>query len=68
MTKSDNEYDDGNEDRNNDNNAASGSGSNVPIFDPITTPRSPGVILGDNRNGAAAAAHFIYTCHNIYIT
>ena len=64
MTKYDNGGDDGkdndgNEDGNDDNNAAARSGSDGSIFDPITTPRSCGGGLGDDGDGAAAAAHYV---------
>ena len=64
MTNNDGEDDDrdnnGNDDRNDNNNAASGSGFDAPIFDPITTPRSCRGGLGDDNNGAAGAAHYVY--------
>ena len=67
MGKYDNGYDDENEDVNNDDNAASGSGSDVPIFNPITTPRSHGGGFGDDGDGAAATAHYVSTCCTKFI-
>ena len=69
------DYDDGDDNRNNDGdkdgnnygNAASGSGSDGPIFDWITTPRSSGGVSGDNGNGPAATAHYVSICRNIYL-
>ena len=57
MMKYDDRYDVGNEDRNDDNNSASGSGSVGTIFDPIITPRSCGGLSVNGGDGAAAAAH-----------
>ena len=57
----------GNEDGNDDENAASGSGSVGPIFDPITMPRSCGVGSGDNGDGTVAAAHYVSTRSTIYL-
>ena len=61
-------YDDGNKDRNNDENAASGSGSDGPIFDPIMMPRSCGRSLVDNGNGNEDAVNYISKCRTIYLT
>ena len=58
---------DGNKDGNNNKNAASGSGSDCPIFGPIMTPRSRGGVSVDDSNGAAAAAHYVSMCWTIYL-
>ena len=58
---------DGNEDKIDDDNAASGSGSNGPNFDLIMTTHSHGGGLGDDGNGSAAAAHYLYTHHIKYV-
>ena len=60
-------YDDGDNDGNKDDNAASGSGPDGPIFDPITTPWSRGGRSGDDGNGAAAVAHYVSTRRTIYL-
>ena len=57
----DNGDDDGNADGNDDDNTTSGSGSDGPIFNPITTPRSRGRGSGNDGDGAVAAAHYIST-------
>ena len=67
MTKYDNGYDDQNEDGNDNNNAASGSGSDGLIFDPIKTPWSPG---GGSRNygdGAVAKEQYISARCTLYL-
>ena len=51
MTNYDHKDDDGNEDVSDDDNAASGSGSNGSIFDLITTPWSRGGGSGDDGDG-----------------
>ena len=58
---------DGNEGEHDDDNAASRSGSDDPIFDPITTPRSHGEALGNDLDGAASVAHYVSTCWSIYL-
>ena len=61
-------YDDGdnygNKDGNQNNNTAAKSGYNGPIFGTIT-PQSHGGGLGNNGDGAAAAAHYVSTCWTI---
>ena len=58
-------YNDGddnrNEDGNNDDNAASGSGSNRNIFDPMTKPWSCGGGLVNGGDIATSAAQYIST-------
>ena len=60
--------DKGNEDRNNDDNTASISGSDGPIFNLITMSWSSGGGMGDVGNGAAAVAHYISTHLTIYLS
>ena len=59
----DNKNDDGNKDRNYDDSATSGSGSDGPIFNPITTPLYCGRGSGNDGDcdGTAAVAHYIST-------
>ena len=59
--------DDGNEDRNDDNNAAYRSGSDGLIFDMTPTPQSHGG--GPVKDGyvTTAIAHYIYVCIALYI-
>ena len=49
--------------------ATTGSGSNGPIFDPITMPQSRGGGSGDYGNSAAASSHYISIllkiCHKL---
>ena len=59
---------DGNEDGTNNDNAASGSGSDGLIFDPITTPWSCGGGLGDDGDGAAAVVYYVFISQTIYLT
>ena len=47
----DNVDDNGNKYGNDDDNTTSGSGSNGPVFDLITMPRSHGGGLGDDGDG-----------------
>ena len=54
-------YDNRNEDANENDNAASGSGSDGTIFNPITAPLSPRGGSGDDGGGDAAAAQYIST-------
>ena len=54
-------YDNRNEDANDNDNAASGSGSDGSIFNPITTPLYLRGGFDDDGGGNAAAAHYIYT-------
>ena len=56
-----------NEDGNDDDNAASGSGSDGPIFDPIMTPRSNRGGSGNKGDGAAAVVHYVPACRTIYL-
>ena len=69
MTNHDDGDDDGDKDRNEyknyDDNAASVSGYGGPIFDPIAMPQSCRGGLGDDDDGAAAAAPYISTRWNI---
>ena len=64
-------YDDGdthrNEDRNDDGNVASGSGSDGPIIYPITTPRSHRGGSGDDINSAVVVEHCVSMCWTIYL-
>ena len=57
----------GNEDRNDDNNATSGSGYNGLVFDPIG---SCGGELGYDDNGDVngSAAHYVSMRRTIYVT
>ena len=50
---------DRNKDGNYDKNAATGSGSDGPIFDPITTPCSHRGGSDDYGNGDAATANYV---------
>ena len=64
----DNDVDnEGNKYRNDNSNAASGSGSNVKIFDLITTPWSCGGGSRDNGYVTVVMAHYVYTCCIIYL-
>ena len=56
---------DGNEDGNDEDNAVSGLGSDGPIFDPITTPRSRGGRSCDDNDSVAAAVPYVSTRWNI---
>ena len=67
MANYDNGDNDINEDGNDNNNAASVSGSNGSIFGPITTPRSHEEGSGNDGNGTAAAAHYMSMCRTIYL-
>ena len=67
MTNYDNGDDEKNKDENDDENAASGLGSISPVPDTITTPRSCGSGSCNNKYGAAAKEHYIFTCYTIYI-
>ena len=51
----------------NNNNAASRSGSTVPTFDPIKMTGYYGGGLGDNGDSTATAAHYVYTHRNMYL-
>ena len=62
-----NQYNDGNKNRNVDENAASGLVSYGPILDSITMPQSSRGGLGNNNDGAAAAAHYLSTHRTIYL-
>ena len=67
ITNYDDGYDDRNKDINDDDNAASGSEFYGSIFNPITILWSRGGVSGDNVDGAADVAHYIFTCCTIYI-
>ena len=67
MKKYNGEYDNIYNDGNDDDNAASGSGSNGLILDPITKPWYRGGGLGDDNNGATSTVHYVSTCRTIYI-
>ena len=54
-----------NEDGNNNGNATAGSGSDGTIFDPITKTWSCGGGSVNNRDGVAAAVHYLSTCWTI---
>ena len=62
--RDDDENNDKNYDENKDDNAASGLGSDGPIFDLIKMPRSRGGGLGGDNT--AAAATYVSTHWNIY--
>ena len=52
-------YQNGHDDGNNDNNAASISVSDSPIHNLITTPRSRGGVSGNDRDGNTATDYCI---------
>ena len=52
---------------NNNYNAASGSWSDGPMFDLMMLPCYSGEVLGDDTDGAAAAAHLVSKNGNIYL-
>ena len=56
-----------NEDRNNDENAAFGSGPDGPIFNLIMPPWSHEGVTGNDSNGAAAVAHYVSSRWTIYL-
>ena len=58
----------GNKYRNDSSNVASGSGSNVPIFDLITTHWYCGGGYRDKIYSTVFMAHYIYTCCIIYLS
>ena len=66
-SRDDDKYDNGKKDGNDKGNAVYVSVSNGTIFDAITMLHSYGVGLGDNGNGATAAAHYISTHLTIYL-
>ena len=57
----------GNKDGNDDDSAASESGSDGLIFDPVTMPWSRRGGSGDDDDGAAAAAHYVSMRQTIYL-
>ena len=68
ITNHDHGGNNGKKDGNDDENYTPESGSDGLISDPIMTPQYCGGGLGNDHDGAAAAAHYISMRHTIYLT